>query len=205
MSSLDEAATTKRKASPPPTLDDDDVTRKRARQGDEDYSQERERGRDRSHSNATERPGTAGSSQAKATGAHVDSRRPDDRGRESVTGPDLGPGSSQAPARKAVTQEERKRGQRLFGALNNTLRDASSGSQQKRRGDNERLRQERQQRHKAEEAKRREAKIVKLREVRKAEQAKFYEKVVGFAHLVSLQVGVVPWLTHTSPRCTNAT
>jgi hypothetical protein len=81
--------------------------------------------------------------------------------------------------RQNATQEEKKRSRRLFGGLLNTLSQAPSDSQQKRRQEIEKRQQERLKRQHAEDGKKRAGKLAELRKVRMAEQIVFDEEVVS--------------------------
>jgi hypothetical protein len=80
--------------------------------------------------------------------------------------------------RKASVQEERKRGQRLFGGLLSTLSQTTPNSQQKRRQEIEKRQQEKAKQQKAEDEKRRAQKREDLVATRKSEQVKFEEASV---------------------------
>jgi hypothetical protein len=75
-------------------------------------------------------------------------------------------------------QEEKKRGQRLFGGLINTLSQSTSSVQQKKRLEIEKRQQERARLQKAEDESRRAEILQKLKEARKREQVKFNEQSV---------------------------
>lgn len=81
--------------------------------------------------------------------------------------------------RQSATQEEKKRSRRLFGGLLNTLSQAPSNSQQKRRQEIERRQHERMQRQDVEDGKKRAERLSRLRKVRMAEQIVFDEEVVS--------------------------
>ena len=89
------------------------------------------------------------------------------------------PGSGPDRGRKSISEQEKKRGQRLFGGLLSTLSGRPANSQQKKRADIERRQQERAQQQRAEDDKRRVEKLAKLTHVRKIEQVKFDEQVVS--------------------------
>lgn len=80
--------------------------------------------------------------------------------------------------RKSSVQEERKRGQRLFGGLLSTLSQSTPNGQQKRRQEIEKRQQEKAKQQKAEDEGRRTQKLADLKAVRKAEQIKFDGKSV---------------------------
>lgn len=89
-----------------------------------------------------------------------------------------GPGTDRGRGR--INDEEKKRGQRLFGGLLSTLSRKTDTSQQKKRQEIERRQQERAQAHKIEDDKRRAEKLAKLTHVRKIEQVNWDEQVVSF-------------------------
>lgn len=92
-----------------------------------------------------------------------------------------GPGPDRG--RRSVSEQEKKRGQRLFGSLLSTLSQKPGGQQQKKRQEIERRQQERAQQHRVESDKRRAEKLAKLSHVRAVEQVKFDEQVVSFCTL----------------------
>lgn len=75
-------------------------------------------------------------------------------------------------------QEEKKRGQRLFGGLLSTLSQSTPNGQQKRRQEIEKRQQERAKQQKADDEIRRKEKLAQLKTVREAEQIKFSEAAV---------------------------
>lgn len=81
--------------------------------------------------------------------------------------------------RKSSVQEERKRGQRLFGGLLSTLSQSTPNGQQKRRLEIEKRQQEKAKQQKAEDEVRRAEKLAKLKAIRKVEQVKFDEESVS--------------------------
>lgn len=81
--------------------------------------------------------------------------------------------------RKSSVQEEKKRGQRLFGGLLNTLSQSTPNGQQKRRLEIEKRQQERAKQQKVEDEVRLKEKLAALKAVRKVEQVKFDEEAVG--------------------------
>lgn len=81
--------------------------------------------------------------------------------------------------RKSSVQEERKRGQRLFGGLLSTLSQSTPNGQQKRRLEIEKRQQERAKQQKEEDEVRRAEKLAKLKAIRKTEQVKFDEQTVS--------------------------
>lgn len=98
------------------------------------------------------------------------------------------PEPKQAPdrGRKNVTEQEKKRGKRLFGGLLSTLSGKPANSQPKKRADFERRQQERAQQQRAEDEKRRAEsdkrmaeRLKKLSHVRRVAQVDLDEKVVS--------------------------
>jgi hypothetical protein len=90
------------------------------------------------------------------------------------------PPLSSSSGRRNFSQEEKKRGQRLFGGLLSTLSQTTSGTPRwKKRQEIERRQQERAQQERAEDEKRRAEKFAKLEHARKIDQVWFDEKVVG--------------------------
>jgi len=88
------------------------------------------------------------------------------------------PSGPEPDRRNRNLQEERKRGQRLFGGLLSTLSQTTANSHQKKRLEIERRQQERAHQQKAEDDKRRAERLAKLDRVRKIEQVDFDERVV---------------------------
>lgn len=81
--------------------------------------------------------------------------------------------------RKSATQEEKKRGRRLFGGVLSTLSQTpSQSSQHSRRQEIEQRQKERMQSQDSEAAQRRAQKLERLHSVRMAEQIVFEEQVV---------------------------
>lgn len=132
------------------------------------------------------------------------SRSPTLSRRASIPTPELkqgpGPGTGADRGRKSISEQEKKRGQRLFGGLLSTLSQKPANSQQKKRLEIERRQQERAQQRRAEDDKRRVEKLARLNHARKIEQVKFDEQVVsfgggssvsranGFANMIMLQM-----------------
>ncbi|OIW33612.1 hypothetical protein CONLIGDRAFT_628522 [Coniochaeta ligniaria NRRL 30616] len=108
------------------------------------------------------------------------SRRPSIPTPEPKHGPGSGPGADRG--RKSISEQEKKRGQRLFGGLLSTLSQKPANSAQKKRQEVERRQQERAQQQRAEDDKRRVEKLAKLNHVRKIEQVKFDEQVMQTRH-----------------------
>jgi hypothetical protein len=98
----------------------------------------------------------------------VEQQSPDGR-RPSVSG---------VAARKDLSQEEKKRGKRLFGGLLSTLNQTASSTHQKKRLEIERRQREKAQQQKVEDDKHRSAKLASLQNFRKIDQVKFDEQVV---------------------------
>ena len=84
--------------------------------------------------------------------------------------------------RKNTTQEEKKRGMRLFGGLLGTLSQASGTIQQKKRLEKgleiEKRQQEKERQRRFDDNKKMEDRLARLTEIRKDEQIKFDEQVV---------------------------
>ncbi|KGQ10278.1 hypothetical protein BBAD15_g4367 [Beauveria bassiana D1-5] len=76
-----------------------------------------------------------------------------------------------------ATQEDKRRGKRLFGGLMNTLNQGPSTIQQKRRQEIEKRQKERMQKQDAEDGQRRAERLAQLRAVRIREQIIFDEEV----------------------------
>ncbi|KAK0646438.1 pinin/SDK/memA/ protein conserved region-domain-containing protein [Cercophora newfieldiana] len=87
-------------------------------------------------------------------------------------------------ARRNVSQEEKKRGQRLFGGLLSTLSQTTPGPPRHRKkgGEAERRQKERLEQLQAEEEKRNAEKLSKLSRPRKIDQVWFDEKVMRARH-----------------------
>ena len=81
------------------------------------------------------------------------------------------------PVRRNVSLEEKKRGQRLFGGLVNTLSRTTSGSQQQKRLEIDRRQHEKAQQRRAEVEKRRAERLQQLKKTRPIEQVKLDERV----------------------------
>ncbi|GKU02739.1 hypothetical protein FLAG1_04796 [Fusarium langsethiae] len=90
--------------------------------------------------------------------------------------------------RKVATQEEKKRGKRLFGGLLSTLSQTSGGSTQKRRLEIERRQQERMRKQSVEDDKLRAEKRARATEARKDDQIAFDEQVMRNKHTKMLAV-----------------
>ncbi|KAF4334587.1 hypothetical protein FBEOM_11565 [Fusarium beomiforme] len=90
--------------------------------------------------------------------------------------------------RRNATQEEKRRGKRLFGGLLSTLSQTSSSLQQRRRLDIERRQQERLQKQNIEDDKLREEKRARLTESRRGEQLAFDEEVMRNKHTKMLAI-----------------
>ena len=77
-------------------------------------------------------------------------------------------------------QEERKRGQRLFGGLLSTLSQTTPNNQHKRRQEIEKRQQERAKQQKAADEGRKAEKLANLKAVRRTEQVKVDAQSVGY-------------------------
>ena len=94
--------------------------------------------------------------------------------------PDLDDLDDQAAARRMSGQlEERKRGQRLFGALLGTLSQSSSSTAQKRRVDIEQKQQAKLKLQAEEYNEKKKQKLDALIEIRRQEQKKYDKQSVG--------------------------
>lgn len=76
-------------------------------------------------------------------------------------------------------QEERRRGQRLFGGLLSTLSQSTPNGQQKRRLEIEKRQAEKAQQQKHDDEVRRAEKLANLKKIRNTEQIKFDEESVS--------------------------
>ncbi|KAF5683665.1 peroxin 26 [Fusarium circinatum] len=94
--------------------------------------------------------------------------------------------------RKNATQEEKRRGKRLFGGLLSTLSQTSGSVQQKRRLEIERRQQDRLQKQNIEEDRLREEKRLRLTEIRRGEQLTLDEEVMHSKHTKML--AMAPYL-----------
>lgn len=100
---------------------------------------------------------------------------------EATGGAPTEPRKDSLDRRKSSVQEERKRGQRLFGGLLSTLSQSASNGQQKRRQEIERRQLERAKQQKVEDEGRRAEKLARLNAVRKVEQVKFERESVSLS------------------------
>lgn len=142
------------------------------------------------------------------------SRSPTLSRRASIPTPELkqgpGPGTGADRGRKSISEQEKKRGQRLFGGLLSTLSQKPANSQQKKRLEIERRQQERAQQRRAEDDKRRVEKLARLNHARKIEQVKFDEQVMQtrhksmLAHAHSLSTKCEPKLFYLPWKLTEA-
>ncbi|KAF6224990.1 hypothetical protein HO133_010185 [Letharia lupina] len=87
----------------------------------------------------------------------------------------------QSERRRSGQMEERKRGQRLFGALLGTLSQSSSSTAQKRRTDIEKKQQAKLKLQAEEQDEKKKQKLEALLVVRRGEQKKFDKQSVSFA------------------------
>ncbi|RQM06389.1 hypothetical protein DH86_00001169, partial [Scytalidium sp. 3C] len=101
---------------------------------------------------------------------------------EATGGAPTEPRKDSLDRRKSSVQEERKRGQRLFGGLLSTLSQSASNGQQKRRQEIERRQLERAKQQKVEDEGRRAEKLARLNAVRKVEQVKFERESMRIRH-----------------------
>lgn len=121
------------------------------------------------------------SRQAQSKSASREELQYDDPPAKPVTEAPRQAAAPDADRRRKFNQEERKRGQRLFGGLMSTLSQTTASSQQKKRLEIERRQQEKAQQQRVEYDKRRSEKLAKLKDIRKTEQIKFDEQVVGLS------------------------
>lgn len=106
-------------------------------------------------------------------------------------------------SRNSFSQEDKKRGKRLFGGLLSTLSQTTSNSQQKRRQEVEKRQQERAAKQRVEDDKRRSEKLAKLDKIRKIEQVRFDEQVVRDTRIWTPRVWM--WMLTDLNRCVPAT
>lgn len=88
--------------------------------------------------------------------------------------------------RKGVTQEEKKRGMRLFGGVLSTLSQSNPTTQQRKRQEVEKRQQERVRQRQLEVEKKRSDKLARLTDVRKEVQIMFDERVVPLPMLLGI-------------------
>ncbi|OAA67433.1 pinin/SDK/memA domain protein [Cordyceps fumosorosea ARSEF 2679] len=114
-----------------------------------------------------------------------------------------------APERRTPTQEDKKRGKRLFGGLLSTLNQGPSNAQQKRRQEIEKRQQERMHKQASEDGQRRAERLAQLRAVRVREQIIFDEEVMRNRHVKKLAVArylqtkAEPKIYYLPWRCTD--
>lgn len=89
-------------------------------------------------------------------------------------------GNDASSRRKSSVQEEKKRGQRLFGGLLSTLSQSTPNGQQKRRLEIEKRQHEKVRQQKEADETRRRERLADLRAVRRAEQIIYDEAEVHF-------------------------
>ncbi|KAB5570167.1 pinin/SDK/memA/ protein conserved region-domain-containing protein [Coniochaeta sp. 2T2.1] len=95
--------------------------------------------------------------------------------------PPPGPGPDRSRAR--ITEQEKKRGQRLFGGLLSTLSQRTPNNpQSKKRAEIEKRQHERAQQQRAEDERRRAEKLAKLTHVRRVEQVALDERMMRTRH-----------------------
>jgi pinin/SDK/memA/ protein conserved region len=90
------------------------------------------------------------------------------------------PADSPTDRRKSGQLEERKRGQRLFGALLGTLSQSSSSAAQRRRADIEKKQQAKLKLQAEEYDQKKKKELEELTALRKQEQRKFDEQSVSY-------------------------
>lgn len=197
MAEAEDPITNKRKASPEPPEDATLVKRTKVEDRDENGGVGGVSGRLGEPQNGTTSVNEEGGgshaeispARAQEAGPEAGSRQSPEARRPSVTGG--------LPIRKSVSQEEKKRGQRLFGGLLTALSRPASSSQQQKRLDIERRQQEKAQQRRAEDDKRRAEKLEKIRRARQVEQIKLDEQAV-------CGPGRLPVECATDSRCADA-
>ncbi|ATY63907.1 pinin SDK memA domain [Cordyceps militaris] len=205
----------KRKASPEPQHGDE-IPKRTRHDSDED-----DRDRSRRRSRSPERDRTSQRSRSPLDRAKQRSRSPQDRtSQRSRSPPDRARQRSRSPdrrripeapaiERRAPTQEDKKRGKRLFGGLLSTLNQGPSNLQQKRRQEIEKRQQERLQKQDSEDGQRRAERLSQLRAVRIREQIVFDEEVMRNRHKKKLalarylQTKAEPHIYYLPWRCTD--
>lgn len=106
----------------------------------------------------------------------------------------------------SASQEEKKRGRRLFGGLLSTLSQTTTNPHQRKRVDIERRQLERQQRQKEEDAHRKNENSARFHEIRVKEQIVFEDKVVcvGSPRTMCPSQALmlpIPRCDRSTPRC----
>ncbi|KAL2181628.1 pinin/SDK/memA/ protein conserved region-domain-containing protein [Thermothelomyces heterothallicus CBS 202.75] len=129
---------------------------------------------------------------ASSRGAQDDARARESPRETHGTSPDAEPrrspeaqrpsAASGPPTRRNISLEEKRRGQRLFGGLVNTLSRTTSATQQQRRLEIERRQHEKAQQRRAEDEKRRIEKLERLKKTREIEQVKLDERAMKARH-----------------------
>ncbi|KUI59832.1 hypothetical protein VP1G_07051 [Cytospora mali] len=107
---------------------------------------------------------------------------PDRRGSESGRRMSSFGAEKDRDKRGSFSQEDKKRGRRLFGGLLSTLSQTTTNSQQKRRHEIEKRQQEKAVQQSREDEKRRSEKLAKLERIRNIEQVRFDEQVMRTQH-----------------------
>lgn len=111
----------------------------------------------------------------------IDSSKNDSLGKTEPLGILSGKSRNADPERRrSSVQEERKRGQRLFGGLLNTLNQSTPNGQQRKRQEVEARQKERAAQRKAEAEDRKREQVANLKAVRLAEQMNFQEESVSY-------------------------
>ncbi|GAB1320488.1 hypothetical protein MFIFM68171_10698 [Madurella fahalii] len=178
MAEAEDIITNKRKASTEPPEDATFIKRTKVEDGDENSGVGSELREPHNGITPIKEPGGSRTEKppasAQETGPEPDARQSPEARRPSVAGG--------FPVRKSVSQEERKRGQRLFGGLLTALSRPASSSQQQKRLEIERRQQEKAQQRRAEDDKRRAEKLEKVRRARQIEQIKLDEQAMQSRH-----------------------
>ncbi|KAK4179288.1 pinin/SDK/memA/ protein conserved region-domain-containing protein [Triangularia setosa] len=187
-------STNKRKASPSPPPSDAPAKRSRVDLDEPDRNEGTRGGHHRKDSISYD-----SRSRSPIQRKHSFSRR-DSYGRDRQP-PPLPQEPLAPPPRKLVTQEERKRGQRLFGGILGTLSGQAgpSNSLHKRRLDIERRQHERTQKQEVEDEKRRKERVERTRKERMIGQIEVDEKLMHTRH-ENLMATARSLMTRSHPR-----
>lgn len=134
---------------------------------------------------ATEPPPQGALKRRQSSISETDSKRPrlstdaTNNHNGKIDSPTTDTASNQQAARRRSGQiDERKRGQRLFGALLGTLAQSSSSASQRRRADIEKKQQEKLKVQDAQVDQKRKARLANLKELRQREQERFDKQSV---------------------------
>jgi len=103
--------------------------------------------------------------------------------------------------RKSGQVEERKRGQRLFGALLGTLSQSSSSSAAKRRADIEKRQQAKLKQQAEEDSQRQQERLEELKATRRREQVKLDEQAVSLKMHIFRMILTCVRCDYDTPTC----